>query len=211
MSSPIHILYRPFLTYFRRKRAVLFNKKFKHLAQSKVIDIGGSKFNWSFMPEFSDVTIINVDRMGESDHRFKMTLGDGRNLPHSNHAFEIAYSNSVIEHVGSYKDQERFAEEIRRVAVNYYVQTPNYWFPIEPHFITAFLHWLPKRHQKFLMRFLSLRGIIGLGSKDDITALVDELRLLDEKSFQKLFPDAVIFREKFLFLTKSLIAIREQR
>ena len=48
-------------------------------------------------------------------------------------AFDIAFSNSVIEHVGPPGNQEAFAREAHRVASRYWIQTPSIWFPIEAH------------------------------------------------------------------------------
>ena len=65
----------------------------------------------------------------------------------------------MIEHVGNHGAQQRFAEEIRRVGRNYYVQTPNRWFPVEPHFVTPFIHYLPGSLQfPWLLRYGTLWG-----------------------------------------------------
>ena len=58
-------------------------------------------------------------------------------------SFDIAFSNSVIEHLSTFENQARMAAEVRRVARAYWVQTPNFWFPIEPHFLVPAWHWLP--------------------------------------------------------------------
>lgn len=80
--------------------------------------------------------------------QFSYVQGDGRNLPYTNNEFDIVFSNSVIEHVGTFEDQKRFAEEIRRVAKSYWVQTPNRHFPVETHLIAPFIHFLPRNFQK---------------------------------------------------------------
>src|SRR3546814_10323990 len=60
-------------------------------------------------------------------------------------SFDIAHSNSVIEHVITWDNMKNFARETRRVAAWHYVQTPYFWFPVDPHFYKLpFYHWLPR-------------------------------------------------------------------
>lgn len=59
----------------------------------------------------------------------------------------------MIEHLGSFECQQAFADEIRRVAPRYYVQTPYKWFVVEPHFLCLFIHWLPKPTYRRLLRW----------------------------------------------------------
>ena len=105
-------------------------------------------------------------------------------------------------------DQQRFAAEIRRVGRQVFVQTPNRWFFIESHFLTGFEHFLPWRVARQLLRFCSVRGLFRSGDNVDLRQLAAELRLLDFRQMQTLFPDCEIHREKWLGLTKSLIAVR---
>jgi hypothetical protein len=105
----------------------------------------------------------------------------------------------VIEHVPR-ELQEPFAAEIRRVSKRYFVQTPNRWFLIEPHYQLPFFHFLPKRAQRALNR----RFTLGWQQK----GVWEEITLLSARDLKRLFPDAKIHRERVLGLTKSLMAIR---
>jgi hypothetical protein len=53
----------------------------------------------------------------------------------SDQEYDIAFSNSVIEHVGDWERQAAFASEIRRVGKNLWIQTPAKECPIEPHYL----------------------------------------------------------------------------
>ncbi len=124
---------------------------------------------------------------------------DGTQLPFGDSEFDIAFSNSVIEHV-PHERQPAFASEIRRVAQRYFVQTPNRYFPIEPHYQLPLYQFLPERVQRALNR----RFTLGWQPK----GVWEEISLLSSKDLRRLFPDAEIHRERVLGLTKSLIAVR---
>ncbi len=125
--------------------------------------------------------------------------GDGTNLGFADAEFDIAFSNSVIEHVPP-DQQSRFASEISRVARGYFVQTPNPFFPIEPHYQFPFFQFLPRSARKALNRRFTL-GWQARGQWEEIT-------LLTASDLRRLFPDAEIKRERVLGLTKSVIAVR---
>src|SRR5262245_7194026 len=120
-------------------------------------------------------------------------VADGTKLPYRNHEFPIAFSNSVIEHVPT-SLQPTFAAEIRRVSERYFVQTPNRFFPIEPHYQMPFFQFLPARAQRWLNRHFTL-GWRVKGHWEDV-------RLLSARDMRRLFPDAEIKRERVFGLTK---------
>jgi SAM-dependent methyltransferase len=129
----------------------------------------------------------------------EVVVGDGTRLPYEDGSFPVAFSSSVIEHVPK-ELQPAFASEIRRVSERYFVQTPNWWFPIEPHYQMPFFHFLPVRVQRALNR----RFTIGWQVKGQW----DEINLLSARDLRRLFPDAEIHRERLFGLTKSLMAVR---
>jgi SAM-dependent methyltransferase len=126
-------------------------------------------------------------------------FGDGTNLPFADREFPVAFSNSVIEHVPTDR-REDFAREIQRVSDRYFVQTPNRYFPIEPHYQLPFFQFLPERIQ----RALNARFTFGWEPKGHWPAIT----LLTARDLRRLFPDAEIHRERVLGLTKSLMAVR---
>ena len=122
--------------------------------------------------------------------------------------FDIAHSNSVIEHIGDWPLMERFAAETRRLAPRYYVQTPYFWFPIEPHFSAPLFHWMPEGMRA---RRVMKRAYGFMWKTDDLgeaMRAVQDARLLDKTMMRYLFPDARHVDEKVAGFTKSLMAIR---
>lgn len=210
MGFGIYSLYRKFQPGFREKRIRLFLEKLKPGSDTRILDVGGHAYDWEGVPVDSRITLLNVayPTGAQNSSRFTSLIGDGRKMDFEEGAFEIAYSNSVIEHVGSFEDQKRFASEARRVGKRIFVQTPNRWFPVEPHFGALFVHFLPWTLAKVLLRFLSFRGLFRSGDNVDLKHLANELRLLSFREMRELFPDCEIYRERCLGLTKSFIAIR---
>ena len=190
----------------------MFLEIFRPTRETQILDVGGNPRDWiDGVPMELRITILNLGRWPaewEIPDRFTEVIGDGRALPFGNGAFEIAYSNSVIEHLDRWEEQVRFAAEIRRVGRGLFVQTPNRWFPIEPHFGGLFAHWLPIGLRRRLMPWVSVRGWRASSDGVSDAALLEEIRLLSSREMKALFPDCEIRRERWLGLTKSFIAVR---
>ncbi len=189
-----------------------FARTFDVTDETRILDVGGTAFNWSLLDVQPRVTIVNMPRAREAfDAEFTSVFADGRALPFRDRAFDIVFSNSVIEHVGNRESQGRFAQEIARVGRAYWVQTPNRWFPIEPHLLTPFLHFLPPASQRRIARKFTVWALIERPSPDRwefyIEHYLRDIRLLDTGDLRRLFPGAKIVREKLGGLTKSLIAV----
>jgi hypothetical protein len=204
----MHRFYAPFQKYFRTRRMRQFEAMFEPASATRIIDVGGYELNWTLIDAAPQVLLVNLEDEDRRHGRFHKVRGDGRKLPYDDNSFDIAYSNSVIEHVGDADDQDAFAAEIRRVAPRYYVQTPNRWFVIEPHLIAAGIHLLPRPLMRRLVRWFSVWGWVEKPDQATIDQVLAAIRLLDRKRMQQLFPDAEIRSETFLGMTKSLIAIR---
>jgi hypothetical protein len=176
-----------------------------------ILDIGGSAYIWSFLDINPRVTCLNLEG---NDHRprregnIELVSGDGRCLPYPDQSFDVAFSNSVIEHVGTKNDMHKLANEIRRVGKRYYVQTPNFWFPIDPHTYAVGNHWLPDRLQFWAIKYTSPRAWLAKWSDDVIREYISTTYMLSAQQLRNLFPDATIIRERVAGLTKSLIACR---
>lgn len=193
---------------FRRRRMARFYALFAPSAQTRVLDIGGTPQTWtneSVNLAAFPVTLINIrDNGPQPNPRFISATGDATQLPFTNHTFDIAFSNSVIEHVGDWQKQQAFAEEARRVAQKLWIQTPARSFPIEAHLLAPYIQYLPKNLQHRIVRFTP-RGLL---QPHVVHEIVDEVRLLTYKEMRQLFPDCNILKERVFGLTKSYIAVR---
>jgi hypothetical protein len=185
---------------------------FKEKGQVNIIDMGGTENYWRIVPmQYLEdhkvkITIVNIPgaNLPESFGPFTFKHGDGCQLTDfADKSFDIAHSNSVIEHVGDWDRMVKFADELKRVANKYYIQTPNYWFPVEPHCMTPFFHWLPKPTRVWLIMNFAL-GHWQKGRTVDEAVRIDEsARLLDRKMFTALFGDGKVTTERFFLLPKS--------
>jgi SAM-dependent methyltransferase len=198
---------------FRRRRMAEFVRRMEITQRTFVLDVGGEAHIWDASPVRPRVVFLNHPRarpqIGASD---LVVYADGCYLPFRDGAFNLVFSNSVIEHVGDTKSQERFAREAARVGERYWVQTPNRRFPVEQHLWTPLVHWLPRRWQAWLVpRFTVWARLTRAGDESRefyLSHYLDSVRLLAEPELRALFPGATVWRERFLGWTKSLIAYR---
>ncbi len=190
-----------------------FASEFKLTPETRVLDIGGTPECWDLLAVRPQLVLLNMPRAKEDlSGAASWVGGDGRQLPFRDGAFDLVFSNSVIEHVGNAESQRRFAAEVARVGKSYWVQTPNRWFPVEQHLLTPIVHWLPSSWQRRIVpRFnlwMFLTGISGDRRRFYIEHFLNDIRLLTGGEVRALFPEATLIRERFLGITKSLVAVR---
>ncbi len=169
-----------------------FSKWAKLTEATTVLDVGGTEDNWVFVPVMPRVSLLNVTPTQTS---LPQIVGDGSHLPFIDNAFDIVFSNSVIEHVPNH---ETFAKEIQRVGRRYFVQTPNKAFPFEPHVLTPLVNYLPKRWQKKVFRNFTLWGLLSRPDQLYVNNLVDEISLLNPVEMKRLFPDGSVWSGRSL-------------
>jgi hypothetical protein len=199
---------------FRRARV----RKFAELVEPvggelRILDVGGSAAFWvAYRDQLrrpAAITILNQS-FGEQPSLPWITyvLGDARDLHmFGNQQFDMCFSNSVIEHVDA-AGQFRMAKEIRRVARGYFVQTPNAYFPIEPHFLVPGWQFMPVALRA---RLLQLRDWGWMKRTPDpllAREVVESVLLLTAAQLRRLFPDGRIYRERIGPFTKSFTAWR---
>jgi hypothetical protein len=199
----------------RRARVAQFLELLPNEAESAhILDVGGTeKFwrsVWNEQCRRLSITLLNLTATPVSgDLPIRSLAGDARDLSQfQNLAFDLCFSNSVIEHVGTLADQRRMAAEIRRVANGYFVQTPYRYFPIEPHFHVPGWAQLPVWCRTVLHQRLDLGWFTAEPDYMEARIDVEQIRLLSRREFRNLFEDAEIRFEKIGPLIKSMIAVR---
>ena len=202
----------------RAKRIVPLLSLIKTIYKKKgrvwIADIGGTERYWNIIPtaflrKYSvEITIINLPGMHTKNPHgpFHFVEADACDLTcFDDKYFDIAHSNSVIEHVGDWAQIVKYSMELKRIADNYFMQTPNFWFPIEPHYMTPFFHWLPKTIRIWLVMHFDLGNRSKAKTVEQAVRSVDSVRLLNKKLLNELFPDAGILTERLFLLPKSFV------
>lgn len=190
-----------------------FAREFQITTQTRVLDIGGTPECWDLSPVRPRLVLLNTPRAKDDLRRAaEWVAGDGRSLPFRDGAFDLVFSNSVIEHVGDRESQSRFAREVARVGRSYWVQTPDRRFPVEQHLLTPLIHWLPRPWQRVIVPRWNVWSAVVPVTPDRrrfyIEHYLNDIRLLTARELRELFPRGRIIRERFLGLSKSLIAFR---
>ena len=141
----------------RERKLRLFLDTFEPGPATTVLDVGvtdapfgaGSTDNFfeAMYPWPSRITAVGhtaLDRFTAAFPDVTAVRSDGRDMPFEDGAFELGFSNAVVEHVaGGRAGQRQFVGELCRVARRVFVTTPNRWFPLDPHTLLPLVHWLP--------------------------------------------------------------------
>jgi hypothetical protein len=195
---------KPLHKRFRNQKIELFLSLIRaNGGGGRLLDIGGgSGIDGEFLnlyKHFDEVAVANLTPppiIVPTGVTIETLVADGRNLPFNSRSFDWVFSNAVIEHVGPWAQQQRFANEIRRVACRgYFVTTPNKFFPIEPHTMLPLYQFLPLPIQKKVARF-----------SPGYLREYEEIHLLSRAQMKVLFPEATVFPIGFPVLGNSLIA-----
>lgn len=214
MAGAAKAFYRALFRIWRRKRHAVFVDRIRPKAGTTMLDVGGVAGYWTAldpMPNAVDMVNPSPDPWAQKDfprHRLCSHVANGCALPFLDRSYDVVFSNSVIEHVGDWQTQKRFASEIRRVGRALWVQTPAYEFPFEPHYLAPLVQYLPERLRLFVARWLCPRSLIDAEFRAGAAEFCRSTRLLTRREFGELFPDCEILTERFLGWPKSYVAFR---
>lgn len=199
----------------RRKRFAYFRALLAAVPRPlRILDVGGAQDFWLKMgfgdeqgvtiviTNISDAPLTLIPHDGAT--KFESVWADGRDLSQFNDGeFDVVFSNSVIEHVGELADQEAMMKEVMRVGKRYWVQTPNYWFPVEPHFHFIGFQFLPISARAWLLHHFSLGWAPKQSSIEQGRLVAKQTRLMTRQEIARTDPEASFYNEKFLGLVKS--------
>jgi hypothetical protein len=202
--------------WFRDRRFPFFQNKVDSLVKSgelslpvKILDVGGCETfwanrGWNDNPNY-EITLVNLHYFYQKDDysNIKRVIGDATNLSQFRaEDYDIVFSNSVIEHLYTYENQKSMADECARLGKRYFIQTPNKYFFLEPHFLLPWFQFLPRNLQKFILTKTKLsRG--RKWDKERAEIITMEIKLLSKRDLIALFPRAKIYTETFIGLDKS--------
>ncbi|MGN1290030.1 MAG: class I SAM-dependent methyltransferase [Bradyrhizobium sp.] len=209
----------------RRRRGEFLVSAVTLPLNARILDLGGGtgRHIRAILPFHTDITVcdISAEDLKTARERFgfkTVLLQETERLPFDDQAFDFCFCSSVIEHVTGPKQdvvtiasdadfldvarehQNRFAGEISRVAKSFYVQTPYRYFPVESHtWLPGIIVLLPRRLQI---------SLIELFNRFWFKQTAPDWHLFDWREMTETFPDAKIYRERYLGMTKSLMAIK---
>ena len=192
-----------------------FSKQLTSNERIRILDVGGEFRYWQII-EFKYISNVEIDLanlrpeiLPDNASHFSSISADATNLSSIlDKTYDLVFSNSCIEHVGKKREWKMMAEEVRRVGKHMFLQTPNMFFPIEPHFMFPFFQFLPLKMRAFLINHYQL-GFWPKGKNwEESLKIADEIHLLNYRNLKELFPEANIKRERLLGLTKSFMVYR---
>jgi SAM-dependent methyltransferase len=139
--GPLARLASPLAARARARRHARFFALTRLSPGARVLDLGCGRIGLRALEAGLDIT--GVDLQERPDYPGPFVRADAAaGLPFADDEFDLVYCSSVIEHV-SPTLRPAFAEELRRVGRGWFVQTPAFSFPVEPHALLPFAHWLP--------------------------------------------------------------------
>jgi hypothetical protein len=141
------------------------------------------------------ISFADVQDYRDSFPGVQAVVFDGCALPFADKSFDIIYSNAVLEHLPDYEMVKRFAAEVQRVGNGWFITTPNFWYPFDPHYHLPFVQLLPQTTQRSLVKRMGKTPY-------------EHLHLLTARQLRTLFPAGKVVRSRVTFYPETLIAYR---
>ncbi|MHB8241836.1 MAG: class I SAM-dependent methyltransferase [Solirubrobacteraceae bacterium] len=188
--GPLARLAGPFAARARARRHKRFFALTKLPPGAKVLDVGCGTLGLRALEPQLDITGVDLTPRPQYPGPF-VQADAAEHLPFADKEFDLVYCSSVIEHVPPAR-RAAFAKEVRRVGRATFVQTPAFSFPLEPHALLPFAHWLPPTIRRRYWRMGAAGGW-------------EEISLLRRREMEALFGPALA--ERFGPLVKSWVCV----
>ncbi len=175
-----------------------------------MVDLGGTVDYWLRAPvQPRSVHVMNLQSRPDAvPDWITVEVADATDpaLRHQGVRYDVAYSNSVIEHVGGHDRRTAFAANVAALADRHWIQTPYRYFPIEPHWVCPFMQFLPLRARALL----GLHWPLVHTRHEDMTSSIAaqlSVELLDVTAMRHYFPQSEIIYDRLAGLVKSVVAV----
>jgi len=199
------------LLYFHRKsreqKHRIFQSRLRPTSAMRILNVGATGAHLGLAEQFESfyehrarivgggICFAEAEDYRSSFPGVEAVVFDGCALPFPDKSFDIVYSNAVLEHLPTPEHVERFATEVQRVGKGWFVTTPNFWYPIEPHYHLPYVQFLPEESQRKLVKVLG-------------KVPYDNLRLLTRGEMRRLFKEGEVIASRVTFYPETLIAYR---
>jgi SAM-dependent methyltransferase len=190
----------------RKRKLRLFLDELRPTSETTVLDVGADELGFgegdgcatlNFFEELypwpERITALGLQDGAGFRARYPhiaYAQGDACALPFDDGAFDVVFSNAVLEHVGGRERQRALVSEALRVGRRVFLTTPNRRFPLEVHTRLPVVHWLPDA--------VAHRAYDAFGK-----GFAKEINLLSARELASLFPGRV----RIVNLGLTLVAI----
>jgi hypothetical protein len=198
-----------------RCRAARFRelmRRFPELERMRVLDLGGTPHFWHSAPvRPAYVTTLNLDNQYDVQESWlEHVVADACDIAALDFCagdYSLVVSNSLIEHVGGYQRRKELSRVIAAAAPAHWIQTPDRYFPIEPHYLAPGFQFLPIKMRAAAIRHWPIaHERVYTGA--DAVAQVLTIDLISATELQHLFPYSEIWHERLVGVSKSIVAVK---
>jgi len=197
-TDNLPLIIRNILAYRRRKRLSFVLSKILISEDMNIIDIGcgidGRSFSNYARPEWkiTGIDILPPERVHHAHKQFNYVQQDARDLTcFRDHAFDLAISIGMLEHITEDCSFKEIVSSIRRVAKQYIIIVPFKYALIEPHYGVPLFPIIPDAIKNILVKLLNLsnhRKVV----KENPSYIRENYRWLSNKEYLEIFPEAKI-------------------
>jgi len=189
----------------------------------RIVDLGGTVSFWEgwglTAADGLHVVLIN-NHVADTSHRdetSRQEFLENRNRDATSlsreelAAFDLIFSNSFLEHLGAPSVQADLARKIEASGRPYFIQVPNKWSPIDPHFPRPYVPFFATYPRGLQARLLTWDGLGSSGASPSLAVAMKRLSHyvpLGRGDMRRLFPSAHLEVERPFGLPMSILAHR---